>query len=119
MKMIKGIENLKDEWRKAKIACGDFRGLSNRFELAERFKINPTQILFDSVSKINSKEITGEIRSAFDYEVGESVYNLSGLIEAIKQASDTKFEICIYCLTWNKYHTDADSKTVLEFEFEK
>lgn len=59
-KSIIGLENIKDEFRKLKLKFGDFRGLKNKFELAEKFEINTLQIFY--YSNIPQKnEITATI----------------------------------------------------------
>lgn len=110
MKTVIGLNNLKDEFRKAKIQCGDLRGLKNKFELSERFGINPMQTYFFATSSNGGERyelvVEGDVNS---YTLKELIQDVKGLNKPI--------EISFVCLTWNKLRTDAKRKTIIEITY--
>ena len=119
METIIGYDNLKDEYLKAKLECGDFRGLSNKFELAQKFNINPLQIYFNSCT---STDLRFEMIPEIAYEENENgfcEYNMKNFFRELKFEDRNTFYITFTCLKWNKYRTDADRKTIKEFCFKK
>lgn len=120
MSRIVGIENLKDQFRKAKLMCGDFRGLKNRFALSEKFNIPGLQTYFYSVGGGNQEGQRMEL-VADCYQQGESdraiyAYTMNGLVEDMRDEEGV-WDVNLICLTWNKERTDAKRKDVLIFEY--
>ncbi len=123
MEVIQGIEALKNQYRKAKVMCGDFRGLKNKVELAELNGINPMQIIFMSMGgakgrigqDIGKVELITEVFESED-SAGWMEYNMKGFIENIKTYTG-KVRIEFTCNEWNKTGTDRDTRTLFEIEY--
>lgn len=114
MEKVIGIENLKDQFRRAKIMCGDLRGLKNRFELSEKFGIDPMQTYFYATASSEERaELTADCYGN-DGQGNIHDYTMSGLVEQMKNETG-EFEVNLVCLVWNKYRTDAKRKTVSTF----
>ncbi len=123
METIQGIEALKNQYRKAKIMCGDFRGLKNKVELAELNGINPMQIIFMSMGgakgrigqDIGKVEVITEVFESED-SAGWMEYNMKNFIENIKTYTG-KVRIEFTCNEWNKTGTDRNTRTLFEIEY--
>ena len=115
MKEVIGIENLKNEFRKAKLICGDLRGLKNRFALSAELGVSSLQTFYHSVGG-NGKirmELTADCYStSSDRCIYE--YTMSGLVEEIKDETES-FEVHLICLEWNKQRSDAKRREVSQF----
>jgi hypothetical protein len=113
-KTIKGIENLKDEFRRAKLIVGDLRGLKNRFQLAQRLGINQLQTYFYAAggNGENRMEVYADITPLPQKEgkVQYSFwsYSIKEMVEEIRTSYEVEFEIDFYYCKWNKKRTDAD-----------
>lgn len=121
MKTIKGINELKKEYRKAKIMCGDFRGIKNRFEF--NGEINPMQTLFYSFGGSSGKhgQDVGKIElitEVFENENsnGWTEYNLADFIKNIKTYTQP-VRVESICNEWNKKGTERDTRTLFEIEY--
>lgn len=117
METIIGIENLKDQYRKAKLMCGDLRGLKNRFDLSEKLGINSLQTYYNSVSTHGGERFE-LVANCTEQGTGSNVneYTMKDLIEPMKKWPGV-YEVELECLTWNKRRTDARRRTVLNFIF--
>lgn len=118
MNQVTGIENLKDQFRKAKLICGDFRGLKNRWSLSEKFGIPMLQTLFYSVGGGNFEGVRMELTADcyHESEISRHAFTMKGLVEEMKDA-DGVWDVRLICLVWNKHRTDADRKEILLFEY--
>lgn len=123
MKTIQGIENLKDEFRKAKIIHGDFRGLKNKFALTERFEIDPMQTFFFAAGgargrfgeDIGKVEIIGYI-SENDDDFGFCEYTMKDFVKEVKKYTCPLY-ITFEVLKWNKGGTDRNSNYLETFQY--
>lgn len=116
METITGIKNLKDQFRKAKLMCGDLRGLKNRFALSEKFNIAALHTYFYSARKIDERiELTADCYG-LDGQGNVYAYTMQGLVEDMKDMSGS-FEVHLIALEWNKKRTDANRKEVLQFNY--
>jgi|HubBroStandDraft_3_1064219.scaffolds.fasta_scaffold08371_7 hypothetical protein len=105
MKQIVGIENLKDEWRIAKLKNGDLRGLKNRFALAERLGINKLQTYYFAAGGLGDERV--EIYAETD---SGCHYSLKDLIDEVSSRGQVVIQLC--SATWNKERTDATRKNI-------
>lgn len=112
---IIGIEALKDEFRKAKLKCGDMRGLKNSFELSEKFGIPALQTFFYKMGGNGGQrmELTADCYS-IESSLSIYAYTMTQLVEEIKNETEA-YEVNLICLVWNKKRTDADRKTISTF----
>ncbi len=121
MKKVIGISALKKEYRKAKIMCGDFRGIKNKFEFDDT--INPMETMFmamggakgrigDEVGKV---EVITEV-----YEDGNSSgwteCNMKDFLKNIKTYSNPVI-VEFTCNEWNKLGTDRNTRILFEIEY--
>lgn len=115
MRTVIGLENLKNEFRKAKLSCGDLRGLKNRFSLSEKLGINSFQTYYYSVGGNGGErmELTADCYG-LNKQGDIYAYTMKDLIDDIKEEIG-EFEINLVCLKWNKQRTDADRKTIETF----
>lgn len=116
MDTLKNIEAVRDEYRKAKLQCGDLKGLKNRFQLANRLGIEPLHTYYVSVSPQRT-EVTASIYSPAKKAFIAHAYTMKGLIDELKDLESGEYEITLECCTWNKEKTDADRKTIKEFGY--
>jgi hypothetical protein len=119
MKIVIGIEALKDEFRKAKIVQGDFRGLKNKFQLGARFGVPGLQTYYQSAVKEFS-EVYADVYSN-DQEVG-SCFTMKDLIKEVEELSPgNQITVQLRVIKWNRQRTDADRRDadkIFEFKFE-
>jgi len=121
--IIKGIEALKNQYRKAKIMCGDFRGMRNKIEIAENNGINPMQVMFMAMGgakgrigqDVGKVEVITEVYEHED-SAGWVEYNMADFLKNIKTYTG-KVRIEFTCNEWNKKGTDRDTRTLFEIEY--
>jgi hypothetical protein len=107
VKTLKGIEAVKDAYRRMKIKCGDHRGMKNRFKLAERFGINPQMVMFNSIAPNHGEKVEIEVSiSDPKYDSPTYVWKLSDLIVELKDIKTCEISITAY--RWNKLRTDRN-----------
>jgi hypothetical protein len=114
-KILIGIEAVKKEYRRVKLQYGDYRGMKNKYELAEKLGINPMQILFYSNGggQGEKTEIEVEIREEGD-KVSSYVWTMKDLVDELKKAKH-QCEIEIVAYRWNKIRTDRERIEGSEF----
>lgn len=107
-KILTNIEAVKDAFRFAKVKYGDFRGLKNRFELAEKFGIEPLQVLFYSNGGHGKErvEIEVSIRENENDTAPDHVWSIRDLVEELKDIKKCEIEIVAY--KWNKWRTERN-----------
>ncbi len=115
METVIGIENLKNQFRKAKLMCGDLRGLKNSFSLSEKLGVPALQTWFFKSGGNGEErmELTADCYMV-NGTISIHAYTMKGLIEDMKNETEL-YEVYLVCLKWNKHRTDADRRTVLEF----
>lgn len=121
MKQVTGIKELKKEYRRAKIMCGDFRGIKDKFEFSE--DINPMETMFYAMGggkgrigqEVGKVEVITEV---FEHEdsAGWTEYNMADFLKNIKTYNKI-VRIEFTCNEWNKKGTDRDSRTLFEIEY--
>ena len=120
-RVIVGVENLKDEFRKYKLKTGDLKGLKNKFALSERLGI-PALSTFFYLAGGNGKkkpEVYADIQ-AKSWTNSFWVYSMKELIEEIESVEDNEFEIQLCLAMWNEHRTDADRSNLTQpFIFKK
>lgn len=117
METIIGIEKLKDEFRKAKLKCGDLRGLKNAFRLSEKFNVPALQTFYYK-SGGNGEKRMELVADCYSLESSLSIhaYTMKELIQEIKNETE-EYEVNLTCLEWNKYRNDAERKTISLFKY--
>jgi hypothetical protein len=121
--IIQGIENLKNQYRKAKVMAGDYRGIKNRFKIAEDNGMNATKILFESLGGMKGRigqdiglvEVITEVYENED-SVGDTFYRMADFLKDIKTYAG-QVRIVFTCNEWNKTGTDRDTKDLFEIEY--
>jgi len=121
MKLITGIDNLKKQYRKAKVMCGDFRGIKNKFEFDNI--INPMETMFMAMGGMKGRigqdigkvEVITEVYEHED-SAGWVEYNMADFIKNIKTYTG-KVRVEFTCNEWNKKGTDRDTRTLFEIEY--
>jgi hypothetical protein len=115
MNKVIGLENLKDEFRKAKLKCGDLRGLKNAFALSTKFNVPGLQTFFYKMGGNGGErmELTADCYGLND-QGNVYAYTMKGLINDIKNETGD-FEVHLICLVWNKSRNDAKRKEISEF----
>jgi hypothetical protein len=121
MKQINKISDLKKEYRRAKILCGDFRGIKNKFEFSD--DINPMETMFYAMGgsrgrlgqDIGKVEVITEVYED-ENSSGWIEYNMSDFLNNIKTYSKP-VRIEFTCNEWNKKGTDRDTRTLFEIEY--
>ena len=121
MKQITGIKELKKEYRRAKIMCGDFRGIKNKFEFSD--DINPIGTMFMAMGgakgrigqDIGKVEVITEVFENED-SAGWVEYNMADFLKNVKTYSEP-IRIEFSCNEWNKSGTDRDSRILFEIEY--
>lgn len=106
---------LKDQWRKAKIKAGDFRGLgASRFRYAES-DWQAAEIMFNSVYSDGTRnELEIEIEETADY-----CWTWKDLLKSVLESTESILTINFSVNVWNKQRTDADRKNLFSFTFNK
>ena len=127
METIIGAENLRDEYRKAKLKNGDLRGLKNKFELAAKFGIPEMQIAFYSMGGARGRIGDGDISKVeIEFQLSNSTNDYLGNGYTLKELNDCienlngevdGFEGYFSAVKWNKYGTDASREVVTIFQF--
>ena len=115
MSTIIGIANLKDAFRKAKLQCGDLRGMKNSFALSAKFNIPALQTYFFRMGGNGDERM--ELTADCYGQNGQGdifAYTMGGLVKDIKDEKG-EFEVNLICLKWNKARNDADRKTISTF----
>lgn len=119
-KVIVGIENLKDEFRRAKLKVGDLRGLKNRFDLSKRLGVAPLHTFFFSMGG-NGKErceVYAEI-TPIGKDTSLTVYSIKEMVEEINGWNENEFEVQFCNARWNQHRTDANRSNLEVFTFRK
>lgn len=108
--MKNSIKELKQQWLKAKVKAGDYRGLkANRFNT----DTNPMEVIFYSLSKNEEKrELEMEIE-----ETGEYNWNWKDFIKNVKEAKETTLNINFSVNIWKKH--DRENKHLFSYTFHK
>ena len=117
-RIVRGLENLKDEFRKAKLNCGDLRGLKNRFQISERLGVNQLQTFFFAAGGGDGLPTEIEVEIARNkYDSGFHEYSMKDMVSEVKNRNDRMY-ITLHARTYtSKHKTDSNSKTVAEFYY--
>ena len=120
--IICSLIDIKDQYIKAKLQMGDLRGLKAPVDLACKYNLNEMEIAFYATGgkaydceSGGKTEIEVSILESENSEFSNEVWNWKDLKSEIEQMPEGY--IIIYCNIWNKYRTEANKKTVTEFQY--
>lgn len=118
MRTVTGIANIKDEFRKGKLICGDLRGLKNKFELTRKFGLPQLQTFFHASGGNGGErmELIAELYEEGNSDIYSTIYafTMSDLVDQIKDETG-KYEAHLVCLIWNKERTESKRRNISEF----
>lgn len=105
---VNTINEVLDQFRKAKIKAGDFRGFKNKFELAAKFELNPMEVYYNSCNHPDKIEVYADIMEDLgeNYHDRGRCYLLSELREFFASEPMGKYSISFYVLNWGKQGLD-------------
>lgn len=111
------LKEILNRYRFHKLSCGDLRGMKNKFSLAADMGVNQMKIYFNSMGgkdrtdRFNGRvEIQAEICES-ENSNGWTVYTMKELKKELQKIDRPQY-ITFYCVNYNKYQTDSDTKTL-------
>lgn len=116
-RIVIGLDNLKDEFRIAKLKCGDLRGLKNAFELSRKFNIPQLQTYFFKSGGSGSERM--ELVADCYAENSDRLifaYTMGDLIEQMKDETES-YDVHLICQAWDKSRNNANRKEVSNFSY--
>ncbi len=115
--VVIGIEELKNRFRRAKLKCGDLRGLKNAFALSTKLGV-PAIGTYLYKSGLNGEKRAELTADCYSQTSDRSIhaYTMGGLVEDIKDETEV-YEITLVCLLWNKQRCDAERKDIDSFTY--